>query len=419
MPTDDYHSRAPSHVRPRILFFRAALESELLRSGFALFFITSLLAAQPARKPGPHRLVVVSIAGLDERFLAEPPSRLKITHIRRLMRQGTLSSGVVGVAPSETYPSALAMVTGVSPSSAEGTPRLWQAASAAGLRTAAVFWPSAGGPPADFDFPAPKDSRPGENVPFDDVARAALPAGIVDRVEKDSPGFQKSLWNDASALTAALYLLHTEKPDLLLVQFTDVDAEQRATRVLSVYAREMLEDDDERIGQIMAAAGPEAVLAVVSGHGFENEDYIVRPRVLVKGPVDVENGLIGTPNRAVAERLRTLMKDGHRHGLAREVPMAEVREKAPSITGWVAAFDTPPNYVATAEETGPALGPGSHRGISGLWPGRPGYRSVFVVAGPEIPVRRIGEIDLLRIAPTFAHIIGVELPQAKGRALWQ
>lgn len=335
------------------------------------------------------------------------------------MRQGTVSSGVIGVAPSETFPSALAMVTGVPPAAVEGVQRLWQAASAAGLSTAAVFWPSAGGAALDFDFPEPKESRPGEDVQFDDVAKRASPAGIVDRVEKASPGFQKSLWNDASALTAALYLLRAEKPDLLLVQFTDVDAEQRATRVLSVYAREMLEDDDDRIGQIIAAGGPDAVVAVVSGHGFENEDYVVRPHVLVKGPVDVEDGLIGTPERAVAERLRMLMKDGHRHGLAREVPMAEVHARAPSITRWVAAFDTPPGYVAKAEDTGPALGPGSHRGVSGLWPGRPGYRSVFVAAGPDIPARRIGEIDLLQIAPTLAHIIGAELPQAKGKALWQ
>jgi hypothetical protein len=374
--------------------------------------------AQPPRKTSARRLIVISVAGLDERFLAEPPARLKIPNIRKLMRQGTVSSGVIGVAPSETFPSALAIVTGVPPSAEEGATRLWQAASAAGLKTAAVFWPVSNGAPADFDFPEPKESRPGDDVQFDDVARKASPPGLVDRIEKASPGFQKTLWNDASALTAALYLLRVEKPDLLLVQFTDVDVEERATRVLSVYAREMLEDDDDRIGQIIAAAGPDAVVAVVSGHGFENENYIVRPRVLTKGAVDVEDGLIGTPDRAVAERLRMLMKDGHRHGLAREVPMSEVHAKAPSITSWVAAFDTPPDSVAKAEETGPALGPGSHRGTSGLWPVRPGYRSVFIIAGQGIPAARIGELDLLQMAPTFARVIGVELAQAKGKPLW-
>jgi len=139
--------------------------------------------------------------------------------------------------------------------------------------------------------------------------------------------------------------------------------------------------------------------------------------------VDVEAGLIGTSDRAVAQRLRMLMSDGHRHGLAREVPIADVKAKAPALSNpalsrWVAAFDTPPNYVASAEDRGLALGPGTHRGVSGLWPTRPGYRSVFVIAGEGVPARKLGEIDLLQIAPTLAGVIGVELPQAKRKSLW-
>jgi len=57
-------------------------------------------------------------------------------------------------------------------------------------------------------------------------------------------------------------------------------------------------------------------------------------------------------------------------------------------------------------------------GVSGLWPTRPGYRSVFVIAGEGIPARKIGEIDLLQIAPTLADAIGVELPPARGKSLW-
>jgi hypothetical protein len=152
----------------------------------------------------------------------------------------------------------------------------------------------------------------------------------------------------------------------------------------------------------------------------------VRPRVLLKQgkqaaaevPVEVEDGLIGTSDRIVAERLRRLMSDGRRHGLAREVPMAEVRAKAPELGHWVAAFDTPTNYVASAEDRGPALGPGTHLGVAGLWPTRPGYRSVFVISGEGVPPRRLGEIDLLQIAPTLADVIGVKLPQAKQKSLW-
>jgi hypothetical protein len=378
--------------------------------------IPLLLFAQSARKAGSRKLVVISVAGLDARFLTEPATRVKIPNIRKLIRQGTVASGVIGVAPSDTWPSQISMVTG-GPPSEDGTP-LWLAAAKSGLKTAAVYWPGTTGAEIGFDFPAPKEPPRDHNVPFDDVARKASPPGVVDRIEMSSPGFQKVLWDDTSATRAAVYLLRVEKPDLLLVQLTDVDSEQRETTAFGVYARQALENDDDLIGQILAAVPTGVVVALVSGHGAENENYIVRPRVLVKGPVEVKDGLIGTPDRSVAERLRQLMTDGHNHGLAREVPMAEVRAKAPSIANWVAAFDTPPNYVASAEDHGPALGPGTHQGISGLWPTRPGYRSVFVLSGEGVPARRVGEIDLLQMAPTLADVIGIELPQAKQKSLW-
>lgn len=346
---------------------------------------------------------------------------MKIPNIRKLMRQGTMASGVVGVAPSDTWSSGISLVTGVPPTE-EGSP-LWQAASKSGLKTAAVYWPATSGAKIGFDFPATRESLLGRDVPFDEVARKASPPGIVDRIEKASPGFQKQLWDDTSVARAAAYLLRVEKPDLLLVQLTDVESVQRETTGLGVYSREALDNDDELIGQILTALPAATIVALVSGHGFENENYIVRPRVLLKAPVEVADGLIGTPDRAIADRLRKLMNDGHPHGLAREVPMAEVKASVPSLSNpaiskWVAAFDTPPNYLASAEDNGPALGPGSHLGISGLWPTRPGYRSVFVIAGEGVPARKLGEIDLLQIAPTLADAIGVELPRAKRKSLW-
>jgi hypothetical protein len=382
----------------------------------AVLVLPALLLAQSTHKAGSRRLLVISVAGLDERFLTAPATRVKVPNIRKLMRQGTTVSGVVGVAPSDTWSSGISLVTGVTPAE-EGAP-LWRAASKIGLKTAAVFWPGTAGAEIGFDFPATRESQQGRDIQFDDVARKASPPGIADRIEKASPGFQKQVWDDKSAAQAAAYLLRVEKPDLLLVQFTDVESEQRETTALGAYARDALENDDELIGQILAAMLPDSVVALVSGHGLENEDYIVRPRVLLKAPVEVADGLIGATDRAVADRLRKLMNDGHRHGLAREVPMAEVRAKAPSILNWVAAFDTPPNYVASAQDRGAALGPGTHLGVSGFWPTRPGYRSVLVISGQGVPARRLGEIDLLQIAPTLADVIGVALPQAKQKSLW-
>src|SRR5579863_9769165 len=92
-----------------------AIKSKLLRLRLALLVIPALLLAQSAPKPGPRRLLVISVAGLDARFLADSPVRVKIPNIRKLIRQGTAASGVIGVAPSDTWSSGISLVTGVPP----------------------------------------------------------------------------------------------------------------------------------------------------------------------------------------------------------------------------------------------------------------------------------------------------------------
>src|SRR5207248_4601691 len=109
---------------------------------------------------------------------------------------------------------------------------------------------------------------------------------------------------------------------------------------LSIYSREILETDDELIGQMLAKTENGTVVALVSDHGFENQDYLVRPRVLlkqagVKGSVEVRDGLIGALDKPAADYLKSIVGD-RRYGIAREVPMQEVRAMAPKLGGWIA-----------------------------------------------------------------------------------
>jgi Type I phosphodiesterase / nucleotide pyrophosphatase len=396
------------------------------RLALFLLFTISLLA-QTVHKAESRKLLVVSIAGLDERFLAYPASRVKIPNIRKLLRDGAVADGVIGVAPSDAAPSATALVTGVPPF--QKAAALWQAASKSGMKTATVCWTAVGTPGIAFNFPENPDALKARNVEFESVASKTTPAGLIDSIEKAAPDFEKDLWDDTSSARAAVWLLKNGKADVVFVQLTDVDSEQRETGALSIYAREVLDTDDDLIGQMLAAAPPGVIVALVSGHGLENQNYIVRPRVLLKlgksaAPetrVEVEDGLIGTRDAAVAERLRQFMKDPRRSGIAREVPIAEVSAKAPALVRqrhWIAAFDTPTNYIPSAEDRGPALGPGTHKGVSGLWPTRPAYRSVFIVAGAGIHPKKLGQIDILQIAPTLADAIGIKLPEAHAGSLW-
>jgi len=425
-----------------------------LRLTFAALVLVSLSSAVfgqsapgKAAARGSRRLIVISIDGWDARFLNDPNLKVKAPNIRGLMKDGA-SATVVGVAPSDTWPAHASIVTGVSPwqngivanvadnagepaflASALRTEALWDASTHAGLKTATVYWPSTLGAAVAFDFPEYWQDRHGNAVPLDPISRKATPMAIGDRVAKMFPAFEKELWDDSTSAYAAICLLTgcfpmNDKPDVVLLHMAEVDAEQHETTALSIYARETLENDDELIGQILKAMPPGTLVALVSDHGFENENRIVRPKVLlrqagVKGRVEVADGLIGTPDAAVADALRKLMLQGRKNGIAREVKMAEVKARAPSLGRWVAAFDTLPDCVASDQDRGPGIGPGSHNGAHGFWPTRPGYRSVFILAGPGVRPVKLGEIDLLQIAPTLADALGVKLPAAKSQSLWK
>jgi predicted AlkP superfamily pyrophosphatase or phosphodiesterase len=399
-------------------------------------------SAVPARLPAAHKLLVISVDGMDARLLSEPTLHVKVPNMRKLMKEGA-SATVLGVAPSDTWPSHASLVTGVSPwqngivtnaganaddrafsAAAVRTEPLWIAATKAGRKVATIYWPSTLGANVAFDFPEYWQGRKGNAVPLDPILQKAAPAGIGARVAMMYPGFEKELWDDTSSADAALYLYSTEKPDVVFLHMNEADAEQHETSALSIYAREILETDDELIGQILKKLEPGTLVALISDHGFENHNRTVRPNVLlrqagVKGRAEVADGLIGTTDPGVADALRKLMEQGRKNGIAREVKMAEVKARVPSLGRWVAAFDTLPDTVASDEDRGPGVGAGTHNGVHGFWPTRPGYRSVFILAGDGIRPVKLGEIDMLQIAPTLAEAIGVRLPAARSQSLWK
>ena len=62
-------------------------------------------------------VLVISVDGMDNRYLSEADKLgLKIPNLRRLMREGQWSAGVIGVVPTVTWPSHTTMITGVDPS---------------------------------------------------------------------------------------------------------------------------------------------------------------------------------------------------------------------------------------------------------------------------------------------------------------
>ncbi len=287
------------------------------------------------------------------------------------------------------------------------------------MKTAAIYWPVTVGATVDFNFPEFWKERSGHGVLYEPIAEKATP-GLEERVLRAFPAFARSQWSDTTAMQATRYLLEHEQPDLTLVHIADLDAEQHDFGAFTKHARSVLEHADSLLGWTLAKLPRGAVVAIVSDHGFDNAEHMVRPKVLlreagVKGAVEVREGLIGSRDPAATEFLRRQIGS---HGIARAVPIEEVRAMAPHLAGWQAAFDMRQGYFASGDDTGPAVSPGNGKGSHGLWPTREHYRASFLLWGDNVRKGALWEISMLEIAPTLAEITGLELPAAARRSLW-
>ncbi len=400
-----------------------------------------LLAVSATAFAQPRKLLVVSIDGLDTRYLHQTDKLgLKIPTLSKLVREGALAAGVVGVTPTVTWPSHTSIITGVAAdehnivsNDQPGKPgqrwwftsflkarTLWHATAEKKLKSAAIYWPVTVGASVDFNFPEFwKERVGGHEVNFGDMAEKATP-GAVEKVAGVYRAFKRAYWDDECGMEATRYALEHERPDLTLVHIADLDAESHEHGAFSPRARLALERADKLLGWTLEKLPAGTVVAIVSDHGFDNNERTVRPKVLlrdggVKGAVEVREGLIGALDEAAAKFLRSRIG---RHGIAREVAMAEVRAMAPKLAHWTAAFDMRSGHFASNDDGGSAVSPGNGKGSHGMWPTRENYRASLVLWGEGVRKTSLGEVSMLELAPTFAEILGVDLPAAKRASLW-
>lgn len=65
-----------------------------------------------------------------------------------------------------------------------------------------------------------------------------------------------------------MFLILQKRPDFLAIHLVDLDAEEHDTEPFSIASKAILEYTDELIGRILAVLSTDAVLALVSDHGF-------------------------------------------------------------------------------------------------------------------------------------------------------
>jgi hypothetical protein len=376
----------------------------------AAWWCLALSAKQP--------LVVISVDGLDNRYLAQADRMgLKIPTLRKLMRDGQYSRGVIGVVPTITWPSHTTILTGVDPVkhgilsnwrppgdrfldySQIKVPTLIGAAHNAGLTVAAITWPVTVNAPLDWNLPEYFEKRRGGSMDTRSVESKSKPADLVAKISADYPSFAQEWMDDRTRTLAALWLLRHERPDLLLVHLVDLDSEEHDDAPFSREANAVLERTDELIGEIVTALPAGSALAIVSDHGFERVDRIVNLKAAA--PEAVQTGaIVIAPDEKTAAALREMKKDA-KYGIGREIPKEEYARFPSSLNPNPAAvFESMEGVMFGTTEGKPA-----EIGNHGHWPMR--YRSVYVLWGSGIPHQVLPEFSIKEIAGRLATVAGV------------
>ena len=390
-----------------------------------------LFAAPPER----HKLLVLSVDGLDWRYLRDRDQLgLHIPHLRQMLQEGRYAQGVVGVWPTITWPSHTSLITGVRPDQhgilgnrrpkAEGgdyywtvdllkSPTLWQAAGKHGLSTASVTWPVTVDAAINFDLPEYFQRRNGGSMDLLSVARKSTP-GLVDEIARAYPSFPQQWVDDRTRTLATLFLLKQKAPDLLLVHFVDLDSEEHDQGPFETNANAVLERTDELVGKILTALPANYQFALVSDHGFERVDRTVNLSVLlekahVNGTVRSLGGIAVTKDESVAQFLRQAQRNPANF-IGREIPHEELVRYAPDLKDSVAAFEPGEHSMFGPTKNGEFWGPPHEKGNHGFWPLRANYRSIFVLYGNGIRHAVEPEMQMLDIAARLASCLDLRFP---------
>ena len=404
---------------------------------FAAILVFGVVAAPLAgsTRPPPegHKLLVISVDGLDWRYLRDRDALgLSIPNLRALLAGGEVADGVVGVWPTITWPSHTSIVTGVRPdqhgvlSNARlgapvdesywsvhvlKAPTLYQCAAAHGLSTATITWPTTVDAEVTWNLPEYFFRRNGGSMDLDAVASKATP-GLVDAITRETPSFPQQWVDDRTRIVALLYLLKRKQPSLLLVHLVDLDSEAHDRGPFRTNADAVLERTDELIGEVRRTLPPDYHLVITSDHGFERLDRIANLRVTldkagVSGDLQPMGGIVTTRDPKVAAFLRGLSRQPDAD-VGREIPRAELLEYAPKLADAAAAFEPAPHVMFGAATTGPEHTPPREKGEHGFWPLRQDYRSVYLHAGPGVHPRSLGEVQMISLKDRLAAILGLD-----------
>jgi len=428
---------------------------------------------EPSAAPGGrHRLVVLSIDAMSD---VDVPFARTLPNFSRILAGSWGSARAIY--PTVTYPNHTAQTTArtadghgiyanekVSPgertpdwfwdSRAITAPTLFDLAKEKGLTSASVGWPVTGWSPS-IDIAVPEIwDRAGLEPTLALLVEASSPRGrqYVERHAQEIGWDRKHRFGRFNTAVAT-DIIRRDAPDVLFVHLVDVDSARHATGRFTAEVKEAFERVDGWIGEILGALEQAGIaeqtnVAIVSDHGHVEVGRCFRANHLL-----VEKGFVRLDAAGEVSSWDAwvhgcgLTGQLHLHSEAddatREKVLALVEEWVADPEIPVAAFHPLARMQEDYGYAGPFLG--VLEGTSGtafqnLWEGRALYgrfdedytflisqhghlpeqdiQAVFAMVGPDIVEGgKLAPCTVTDEAATFAHLLGLEFPEADGAAV--
>jgi predicted AlkP superfamily pyrophosphatase or phosphodiesterase len=425
--------------------------------------IACMLAAPEAQA---RSLILISIDGLRPAEIVEPRADgLQLPNLGAFLGQGSYARAVRNVTPTLTLPNHVSLITGASPemhgivdnlvfdplrpnasqyywyAQDIKVPTLWGRVKQSGGTIASVNWPVTVGA-ADIDYNIPLYWRD-QNAEDVKLVRAMSTPGLVDELERRTGhplalALMHTPEADRIAGQFAGEIIKTRHPRLLLINFSAFDHAQHLHGPDSTEAKLALQNVDRVVGDLIAqarAADPDAVIAVVSDHGFAplREDVNLLQAFVDAGlasydpkqarfqsweampwggstaSVYLARAQDADLQQRVGALLAKMQADNSYHirsitDLTKDAAYAQGRLPAFRI-GFEVGYEMGHNVLA------PRNAPSRYLGMHGYPAEYPEMRSAFFIRGAGVPkARDLGEIDMKAIAPTLAATLGLNMP---------
>jgi predicted AlkP superfamily pyrophosphatase or phosphodiesterase len=339
-------------------------------------------------------------------------------------------------------------------------PTLWDAARARGMVTASVSWPvSVDAKGVEYLIPEYwRTASPAGAVNPDDrklMAALSRPVGMLadmeTRIGPYMMGNDTTVDGDAIRTRFSLEILKTKKPGFMTIHLSSLDEAEHISGPFSDEADKTLEAIDGMVAQLIAAAqanNPNTVVAIVSDHGFAPISKSVNLAIpfLEAGLVKIgkPSGLAGMMGGTIAvtewqaepwmaggmaaimlhdpsdDQVKKQVKaildklaGEPANGIARILTADEIR-KYGGFPNAAFVIALKPGYVTGAGLGGALVTDTLGKGTHGYLTDFPEMRASFFILGSGIAQGKdLGVVDMRRIAPTIAGVLGASLPTAK------